>query len=531
MRRLFVFIVLVSIAAGLSLPARAVTPEEQLSDPVLEQRARDLSQQLRCLVCQNQSIDDSDAELARDLRREVRVQLLAGKDDGDILDALRGQYGDYVLLRPPVQRATYLLWAVPMLLAALAILIFIFQRRSSHNPRQNKEADPSPPIADLAKTPHIALSRWQVALGLVVMLAVSLGLYSWLGRPEISASPLADRAEAISVARAEQQLEAQATKTALTQAIGYAKTRPKSIDAQLALAMAAARDGAYAQEIAALNTALALTDGDTSIKSMLAEAFTRQADGLVTLPARALITEVLAVHPSEPRALYLIGLAGFQDGDFERAMQYWTKLQAVSNADAPWHAMLADNIALAAEGAKLPVPDEFVPSGPDAQMLAEAAKLSDAEQQAMIRTMVEGLEARLEQTPDDSAGWQRLIQSRRVLGDEAGLIRALAGAAKARPNSKIAQIALLEELLPLEDSSAYYGFAEQAIARLAETNANGENGAGGLDYLFFKGYFAGLRGDNQTAITAWSKLQNQLPEGTEFSRRITTQIEALRAKE
>ncbi|MEL0076405.1 MAG: cytochrome c-type biogenesis protein, partial [Alphaproteobacteria bacterium] len=90
--------------------ASAITAEEMLDDPGLESRARALSKQLRCLVCQNQSIDDSDAELAQDLRREVRAQLVAGASDAEILASLQSKYGDYVLLRPPVSTGTYILW-------------------------------------------------------------------------------------------------------------------------------------------------------------------------------------------------------------------------------------------------------------------------------------------------------------------------------------------------------------------------------------------------------------------------------------
>ena len=97
-------LVLLNMAIGLVFisatitPAYAITAEEMLANPVLEERARNLSKQLRCLVCQNQSIDDSDADLARDLRREVRSQIAAGTSDGAIIDQLRAKYGDYVLL-------------------------------------------------------------------------------------------------------------------------------------------------------------------------------------------------------------------------------------------------------------------------------------------------------------------------------------------------------------------------------------------------------------------------------------------------
>jgi len=130
MRRRAALLLLPSmVAAG----ARAATnPDEILDDPALEARARELSKQLRCLVCQNQSIDDSDAELARDLRKVVREQLVAGKSDQEVLEFLTARYGDFVLLKPPVKSATYGLWFGPLavfLIAAAGLALYLRRRR------------------------------------------------------------------------------------------------------------------------------------------------------------------------------------------------------------------------------------------------------------------------------------------------------------------------------------------------------------------------------------------------------------------
>jgi cytochrome c-type biogenesis protein CcmH len=120
---------LVSLAGG----AGAVQPDEVLPDPKLESRARDISSGLRCLVCQNQSIDDSDAPLARDLRLIVRERLKAGDDDRQVVDYVVGRYGEYVLLRPVLALHTLLLWLTPI--AALTLGGFgiwrLARRRSS----------------------------------------------------------------------------------------------------------------------------------------------------------------------------------------------------------------------------------------------------------------------------------------------------------------------------------------------------------------------------------------------------------------
>ena len=112
-----------------TIPALAITPEEILGDPKLEARARALSKQLRCLVCQNQSIDDSDADLARDLRIEVRRQITAGRSDEIIIDQIRQKYGDYVLFNPPLDRGTVFLWLAPIGFVGLGVLIIVLARR------------------------------------------------------------------------------------------------------------------------------------------------------------------------------------------------------------------------------------------------------------------------------------------------------------------------------------------------------------------------------------------------------------------
>ena len=116
--------------ALLSLPALAVRPDEMLADPALEARARAISEGLRCLVCQNQSIDDSDADLAHDLRVIVRERLTAGDTDKQAVDYIVARYGEYVLLNPVLAPHTLLLWiAAPGVLLIGAVVVLIGARR------------------------------------------------------------------------------------------------------------------------------------------------------------------------------------------------------------------------------------------------------------------------------------------------------------------------------------------------------------------------------------------------------------------
>jgi cytochrome c-type biogenesis protein CcmH len=123
-------------------PVYAVQPSEMLAEPTLETRAREVSRELRCLVCRNQSIDDSDADLAHDLRVLVRERITAGDSDDQVVAYVRARYGDFVLLRPPISIGTLLLWGGPLLTLMLGgVAVALFYRR-----RRNDEAG-APPLS------------------------------------------------------------------------------------------------------------------------------------------------------------------------------------------------------------------------------------------------------------------------------------------------------------------------------------------------------------------------------------------------
>lgn len=118
MARNFIAFALLTLATV--LPALAVEPDEVLADPALEARARAISRDLRCVVCQSQNIDDSNAPLAKDMRIVVRERLVAGDTDRQVYQYLVSRYGDYVLLKPPVQKNTIFLWAAPFVIFLIA---------------------------------------------------------------------------------------------------------------------------------------------------------------------------------------------------------------------------------------------------------------------------------------------------------------------------------------------------------------------------------------------------------------------------
>lgn len=123
--------ILAALLLAFTLPALAQEP--RLADPALEQRARDLSREIRCVVCQSQSVAESDADIARDMRVLIREQIAAGQSDQDIRDYLVARYGDFVLFEPPFKSTTYVLWIGPFVLLVLALtgVAFYFRRRAA----------------------------------------------------------------------------------------------------------------------------------------------------------------------------------------------------------------------------------------------------------------------------------------------------------------------------------------------------------------------------------------------------------------
>ena len=136
MIRRFLLVLTLILAAA---PAFAVNPDEMLADPALEARARTLSAELRCMVCQNQSIDDSNADLAKDLRLLVRERITDGDSDEQVLNYIVSRYGEFVLLKPRFSVRTLLLWGAPVLLIlAGGASLIVFARRRAGKPTGSK---------------------------------------------------------------------------------------------------------------------------------------------------------------------------------------------------------------------------------------------------------------------------------------------------------------------------------------------------------------------------------------------------------
>ena len=524
---LFLFVFCLLPFQGLiTAPALAITAEEQLADQDLELRARGLSKQLRCLVCQNQSIDDSDADLAKDLRAEVRAQILAGADDKTILANLQERYGDYVLLKPPVGLSTTLLWATPILALIIGAGLILLGRRRKNTPDPAPDRPERPSNIEEAKSeaqspPAFSLPIFIGIGGICVAVAASLYWFV-LGKPQLPAQPLSTRTAEISQTAGAAQKQLQERQEAYETARENSQKQPENIGAWLSLALASAEVGKTAEELDALRTALRLSKGDIAIKSMLAEALARSADGQVIPEARQLVAETLKENPREPRALFLSGLALMEDGNYQGALDRWGYLVEISPIDAPWLAMVRANMRQAAEKAgiepdNLPVLSE--------QTLAEAAQMSAEDRAQMIESMVEQLSQRLQENPQDVPGWQRLARAYEVLEQPEQALEAWLRASEAGANDLRLQIGVLERLMAAgQDKTRAEQIAEQAQAALARARAIQKDNP---EILFFAGHFARLAGDIQTARQSWQSLLDRLPPTSETARLLQAELDKL----
>ena len=361
------------------------------------------------------------------------------------------------------------------------------------------------------------LTRLAVGLAIILPLGAAL-IYAALGRPDLRDNPLVDRAAEI----ASRSETITATKKNLAQNLARAQAAtvatPDDIESWLKLAEAAASVNDSATEIRALRMARQLTNDDPSVLSLLAEALSRAADGQVTVPARDLIDTVLATDPDEPRALFLSGLAAFQDGDYQAAVTRWQRLLSISTADAPWLPIVRANIAQAAEAGGIALPPA---NGPDADSIAAAADMTAKDRQAMILSMVESLRDRLDETPDDTEGWLRLARAYDVLGDRAAAFTALARAADSAPDDASLAYQFLERTIGIKLSAAQLSMAQTVIARLAENDTSGPQ------YLFFKGHIAKLSGDTDTARSVWTDLLGTMPAESEMAAALAAEIAKL----
>lgn len=280
-----------------------------------------------------------------------------------------------------------------------------------------------------------------LALWLAVTVPLSaLALYAFLGSPGTPDQPHA--ASAGRVDKVLSALEEANLRLAVETNRKKLLANPNDISAWLGLAKALQGQGRSADAVDALSKALIVSNGDPNIRGIYGEALMLAANGIVTKESREAFTGVLAERPSDPRARYFLSLGDWQDGKHHEALTAWSKLAAEAKAEDGWVGLVRERITLAAReigedpDKYLPrLPEDFAGNGPSNDDLAMANRMGVAGREAAIRSMVDGLAARLEKEPNDPAGWQRLARSYSVLGESEKEIAALQGWVKADPRA------------------------------------------------------------------------------------------------
>lgn len=244
---------------------------------------------------------------------------------------------------------------------------------------------------------------------------------------------------------------------------------------------------------------------DAEAQSALGEALTLEADGTVTEPAVAAFEKAVALQPDDARALYYLGLHEAQSGDSRAAIARWRALEARSPADAPYLPMLRAEITRVARAANIEVPPSTMPQPSREQQDAMAAMTPEQRQQA-IRGMVDGLAARLKDNPQDRAGWLRLANARKVLGDNAAAIDAYAQADTLAPvDARLLADWAEAHVRQLKPGEAPSPAAVAVLQRLEK--AEPRNGLA----LFYLGAAAFASGDKKAAAERWKTLLAMLP--------------------
>lgn len=413
--RTLIFFLLMTLSAH----AVGVDPGK-LSDPAQEVRAQDIMKQLRCLVCQNQSIVDSDADLARDLRAIVRERVVAGDGDGQILEFMTSRYGDWVLLKPPFEGAVILLWLSPLILLSLGgFAIYRFQKAgdiAEATEIEGEEPGQSLPVASLS-----------VIGGVLIVGAVFF--YLDMGTPDMPGFPLAEKkrtAEQVEAARTVDKIKARLLDND-QEKIGW-----------MALGHYQGQLGRSGDAAMAFEKAHALDPENYNIFLMYSESLIMLGNGQVGPAARLALKRTRALDPAHAGARYYLALADYQAGQVEEALASWKMIELRTTDKDPWRQQLRAWINKAEVEMGLAEPDVAVAPVAPAITKEQAdtiQQMTPEQQQQLIGAMVARLAGKLEENPDNVEGWIRLARAYMVLGERERARDALEQASKYAPEN------------------------------------------------------------------------------------------------
>jgi cytochrome c-type biogenesis protein CcmH len=367
-----------------------------------------------------------------------------------------------------------------------------------------------------------------VAMGLAVLLPMAaLAIYLVEGTPSLPSQPFATRDQGARVAMQTAVAHAQALEQRLAAA-------PQDRDGWIELGRRWSQLGDSAKAADAYGRAIGLGGADPELTGRYGEALVGANAGTVTDTARAAFERALKLRPSDPRARHFLALANFQAGDDRAALDLWQGLMRDSPADAPWVPSVRQHLTETAQRLGLDprtaIPQAQPPTtsqavgpaaAPAAGLAAAIAGLPPDEQAKAIRSMVDGLAARLEQSPDDLQGWVRLARARGVLGDTAAAVDAYARAVVLAPDNTDLLRVYADALLAAGRSEEVPPVLEAGLPRMLEADPKD------LVALWFLGVAAQKAGQPEEARQAWSEMRDQFPEGSPERAAIKQRISQL----
>lgn len=389
--------------------------------------------------------------------------------------------------------------------------------------------------ADAAPTGGGARRAWSLAAAVVLAVALpagAVGLYQRLGSPNAPAAPTPAQAQAGELGTMTERLAARL------------KQQPDDLQGWMLLGRSYLQSGRYGDAVAAYTRAMNLAPQDADVQVAFAEALVFAADGIVTPPARSAFAQALTIDPTQAGARYYLGLADVQAGKKEQGYEAWLALARDTPPDAPWAELIKrqlnqlgaelgrdvakdmpQQLAGGAPAPGAPPAGSAAPRGPSEEDVKAAAEMSPEERAAFIRSMVEGLAARLQSKPDDPEGWLRLARAYGVLGEKQKQREAYAKLAEIRPNDPgalqqaaraIVQTGMSPGTPPPPEAVAIY---KKLLA--LEPN-HGEA-------LWFTGLGAAYAGDKRAAAAAFEKLLAQMdPKSPEYGQ-VKAQLDKVRA--
>ena len=300
---------------------------------------------------------------------------------------------------------------------------------------------------------------------------------------------------------------------------------PNNLTILLDLAATASRINKIDIEISTLTKILSIKSSP-KLKSLLAQAIVRKADGQVTPKAQILINQALSENSMDPGANFLNGLLQSQIGNEKKAFEIWTKLYRNTSTDDAWEKDLLINIRSAAKN--LGISDKILNSNlkkklkTNSPIANEILNLSEKDQKIRINQMVEQLASRLTKNKNDLDGWIKLYKSYKVLNYQDKAINALRTATKISPENLNLKQILLKELLPPEKEPIFSAEIEQLVNEILANEPKNINA------LFFKGLRALKEGENEIAIENWTLLLDQIPPGSQMALELLKKINNLK---